>query len=182
MASIASSWNLERRRLFLLNSEVEFPLSVDRNVWPALGLPKHSGIDETPIWKNQKLMRETLEGVNRIPKGIYVLITIYADELYRSSKHWRLYLDVEGVVSQYLEEDFLGYDVADAGLISAISNCGFSPQQKACLSAKFAPKLNEHGLFAELAVARNFQLDSNRRIKEHAPFFIHGLFVKRKLT
>jgi hypothetical protein len=39
------------------------------------------------------------------------------------------------------------------------------------------PHLNDHGLFGDLQQAAEFKLVSDRRVEEHAPFFVFGIYL-----
>jgi len=72
--------------------------------------------------------------------------------------------------------DFLGFDVAD-GTTSGLSNCGYDEHQLAGLRRVWAPRLNHHGLFRELTDALAFRWLTNKRVPEHAPFYVYALWV-----
>ncbi len=72
----------------------------------------------------------------------------------------------------------LGYDVADSGFTSGLSNCGYRPDidDVESLRRDWGPKLNERGLFDALEHADEFRRVSDARIPEHAPFFVFALY------
>jgi hypothetical protein len=69
----------------------------------------------------------------------------------------------------------LGFDVADAGLTSGLSNCGHKQSEIAGLRASWVADLNEHHLFTDMARALAFRDVTDRRVPEHAPFFVYAL-------
>jgi hypothetical protein len=71
----------------------------------------------------------------------------------------------------------LGYDVADSSLISGLSNCGYTPQEAGVLRPAWSRRLNKHHLFEEMQPASEFSQLTNRRVPEHAPFYVYGLYV-----
>lgn len=90
------------------------------------------------------------------------------------------YLMEQHVESPDIEEfDFLGYDVADSGLISALSNCGWCAADKARAVAKWKEKLNPNHLFRDFNPAVEFVEFSDVRVEEHAPFYVYGIWMRR---
>ncbi|MBJ6765061.1 hypothetical protein JGU66_30225 [Myxococcaceae bacterium JPH2] len=83
-----------------------------------------------------------------------------------------------GLIPPSKTEDWtlLGYDVADAGLTSGLSNCGYRPSELAQLRASWAAQLNGHHLFEEFGSALAFRDVTARRVPEHAPFFVYALW------
>jgi hypothetical protein len=70
----------------------------------------------------------------------------------------------------------LGYDVADGGRISGLTNCGYTPEECDRLGEEWAPKLNEHHLFRDHEAAFAFVDVANARVPEHAPFHVYSLY------
>jgi hypothetical protein len=60
-----------------------------------------------------------------------------------------------------------------------VANCGFVNTEDAReLKMEWGPKLNDHHLFENLEDARLFTQLSEKRVSEHSPFFIFGLWSK----
>ena len=70
----------------------------------------------------------------------------------------------------------LGYDVADAGPISGLANCGYTEQQARDLRPVWAQALNSFGLLKSVEEAIRFREICDRRVAEHAPFWIYALW------
>jgi hypothetical protein len=70
----------------------------------------------------------------------------------------------------------LGYDVADAGWISGLSNCGYTDDEIKTLAPVWAPRLNSFGLLASVEDAVAFRQVCDARVTEHAPFWIYALW------
>jgi hypothetical protein len=66
----------------------------------------------------------------------------------------------------------LGYDIADAALISGLSNCGYEPAEKEELENKWSSRLNQYGLLSTIEDAVELREITDRRVPEHAPFWI----------
>ena len=73
------------------------------------------------------------------------------------------------------EWTFLGYDVADDGFISGLSDCGYEADELH-LKTGWELALNEWHLFTQKKQAIKFQRMTNQRVDEHAPFCIYGLY------
>ncbi len=71
----------------------------------------------------------------------------------------------------------LGYDVADHGLTSGLSNCGYDTTEKPDWQRRWVRRLNDHGLLTTIDDAEAFAEACDARVSEHAPFFVYGLFA-----
>lgn len=76
--------------------------------------------------------------------------------------------------------EFLGYDIVDSGGISGLSNCGYSKEDLEYCQKIYLPYLNEHGLFSNFYVAWDFVNYTNKRVYEHAPFYVYGLYMDKE--
>ncbi len=72
----------------------------------------------------------------------------------------------------------MGFDVCDAGLISGLMNCGYTPQESSLWRPRWAHKLNDWHLFGSIRDACAFALDSDTRVPEHAPFRPVGVLLQ----
>ena len=68
----------------------------------------------------------------------------------------------------------LGYDVADVGFWSGLSNCGYT-EEAATLRPEWRNRINQYGLLQNHKDAFEFMEISNRRVPEHSPFWVYGL-------
>jgi hypothetical protein len=73
------------------------------------------------------------------------------------------------------EGPLLGYDVADAWQVSGLTNCGYSPEEKAALTETWRPRLAANGLLRTLTWAKEFVEVANGRVVEHAPFYVYEM-------
>lgn len=79
--------------------------------------------------------------------------------------------------------DFLGYDVADGWLMSALWNMGLNRDHVPnSLNAGFFQLLNENGLFSELEPAIEFSRIVSKLASEHAPFSPFGVWRRHFQT
>jgi hypothetical protein len=74
------------------------------------------------------------------------------------------------------EVELIGYDVADATMLSALMNCAFSEPDARTAATRWSARLNEHHLFGNAEDALAFRSESETRVPEHAPFFVYGLY------
>ena len=188
-------WDATRRDNFLLRPEIAWPKSVDKTVWPAvLRLPgdvvmgAQGVIDIEPIdvrqnaldvWRDLDSLERALKRKGAIGRGRIAMITALIERAVPSDHVWRFALEEPAQTTDTTNGwEFLGYDVADSGMTSALMNCGFQPFERAALRRDWADGLNEHGLFPTLDDADAFRSLNDARIAEHAPFFVFALHAQ----
>ncbi len=195
-------WGAERRQRFLLRPEITRPLSVDRMAWPSLfefpgcALLASRDSGRAPFETNDHRERCSLlwSSLSRMAAALPVdlgclaarcetiRIDLESHAPVLADGDWGYILD--GPIDRAAlgnEWQFLGFDVADPSCCSALSNCGYLPEEHASLADAWGPKLNEAGLLASQDDADAFRTLSDRRIREHAPFFVLALY-RRKST
>ena len=170
-----SLWTNERIQLYLLKMDTS-PLSVDNHVWPSVleYKPLRKGMLICRAgWSELSKMNERLESVINRPYSKIAISVILFDT--RDQPAWDRFLTKTNPSQPEKGWTFLGYDIADQGFISGLSNCGYSHGVVA-LRRKWSRFLNEHHLFDNLSSANEFRIFTNRRVKEHAPFFVFGIW------
>jgi hypothetical protein len=187
-----SLWPPERRAAFLLREDVRKPLSVDTSVWPSLFGEGLSDVERVgrglealraPGWRgpNQELwdsLSRMQSALGLLPSEAYwtVAVSWVSVEGFSESRAgngpYREKMEPEAVSTDWT---LLGFDVADAGFISGLSNCGYTPEEVAGLRATWASALNAHHLFDDLEKALAFRELTEARVPEHAPFFVYAL-------
>jgi hypothetical protein len=185
---LESAWDKERRLSYLLRPKTEWPLSVDTLVWPSVFFPKIYGTQpliavdpETAIsgfWLNLQLMGAAFASAwKRQTLGIPIGIHLFAEEGLSADQFGSLVLETHPIPEECPEgSGFLGYDVADSGLISGLCNCGFLPgPEKNRWQAEWEDHLNEFGLLRTLDAALGFRDATDQRVPEHAPFYVFGI-------
>ena len=65
--------------------------------------------------------------------------------------------------------------------MSGLSNCGYDPEERAALAPVWGPRLNDQHLFDEFTDADAFREITDRRVTEHAPFYVHGLWLIERI-
>jgi hypothetical protein len=196
-------WTQERRNMFLIRPEILTPLSVDKSVWPSAFIYDNSFAyveksnliyvgnpsfhqEAIGLWEDYANMVKFFEEQSKQEKRSIqpVSITLLANKTFKDDSWWNAVLDTP-IILDAPNRDwiFLGYDVADRDFISGLSNCGFEKKEVARLRSKWASKLNNYGLFSVVSDALKFRVLSNRRCREHSPFFVYGLFqIKMKTS
>lgn len=185
----AEAWPESRRERYLLRTDVEKPLSVDRLVWPSL-LERNLGARASA--SNPLGLRNAIDDVQRVLAestqrlaGPYmpVAATLAAIQLAPDEEQqWAPIFAVLPGGGPSRDWPLLGYDVADLGLTSGLMNSGYSSDDRAALHARWAPLLNQFHLLTDREQATEFKTISDRRVPEHAPFFVYGLYRIEQVT
>lgn len=144
-----TEWPVDRQNLYLLRTDIEQPLSVDLAVWPEVQAAPNAAHSS----------------------GIHIAVTVVAaPDCSVTHPEWEWPLERPAG-----SHSLLGYDVADAGRISGLMNCGYTGEH-AELQDRFARHLNRNHLFSDRERALHFRRVADRRVPEHAPFFVYGLY------
>lgn len=188
-ADFSELWPAPRRDQFLYRLDVKKVLSVDTRVWPAvlasMNFPLQYQAALQYLWANAQELRDALSQVGHATPLLpfrTVAITLVAEGA--ESIHPAASSLTGLVQPPQLEPQWrlLGYDVADAWLLSALTNCGFLPghDDVDTLRRSWAPYLNEFHLFSDPAAASAFRKMSDQRLaQDHAPTFVYGLWLVR---
>lgn len=70
----------------------------------------------------------------------------------------------------------LGYDVADNGQTSALSDCEYQQDEMTRARESWGSDVNEWGLLSSFENAVALRDFSNGRVREHAPFYVYEIF------
>jgi hypothetical protein len=195
---IAVDWTEKRRKDYLLRADASWPMSVDHSVWPSIfwfdEVPKRVARQHQSIAVS--LAREPQLGTDladlislyeagggknaiaialelvteRVPKGSYITY-----EERPGSGPFGLEIPLTKPERLPVDSEFLGYDIADAARISGLSNCGYTSEDKRQLLG-WEMRLNDFGLFPDLQDAIAFRAVTDKRVSEHAPFWIFGIY------
>ena len=187
------------RSTFLLRDDVEKVFSADILVWPSLfgaSFPRAAERPslEAPRWigANPPFWEDLAALEQSIPRNVaqpYAIIAAtwhsdigFNEEIERPG---RLGMHPHPVPARPAHRaagwPLLGFDVTDGGFLSGLSDCGFAAAERPVLVARWTGCLNRHHLFDELAPAFEFRNLSNTRVREHAPFFVVGLWLVREV-
>jgi len=178
----------------LLRPEIECPCSVDSNIWPShfLYYPqiKHLiGSHKPPLieadsdcrgglWLNLDTMRERLREHKRSAVPVAIELYVEEEDMFNDYPSPLVYSKTTppGLPSDNV---FLGYDVADSGFCSGLSNAGYSQEERNGLSPRWREHINNYGLLNTQENAFRFKEISDERIPEHAPFWVYGVYRVR---
>lgn len=178
-------WNIDRREMYLFRLDVVVPLSVDSQVWPsvigpqAIGGADHVDVDSV----NRGSLHEVVNALclpNRsppLPSVDLIAITTRTSEVSNDIPPLIPDNDLVGISPTWT---FLGYDVADQCLLSALSNCGFVDEvdDTPILRREWGARLNCHHLFYDFNDAVRFKEFSDVRLRGyHDPCFVFALWV-----
>ncbi len=183
-------WPLDMRQEYSLRPEIECPLSVDTVVWPTyfsyhselddlLGREPTSLIDSDPdcsggLWLSLDRMKRRLYERARPAMLLAVELFAPAETTVREFPSSLIYSQLDPLILP-TGSLLLGYDVADAGFCSGLSNCGYSDEETRTPRPEWAKRINDFGLLRTQEGAVAFIEISNQRVPEHAPFWVYGL-------
>jgi hypothetical protein len=174
-------WDPARRATYLLREEIIRPLSVDEAVWPCLkddSLSREIFLD--PEDSPNGLRLHSIKFKAALPvKNAAILLAITVQEPDANQLRARHKISSSLINVRKLHShgfDLLGYDVADAWFASGLANCGYAPGTKINVSARYGKALNDYGLFSGIIEAGLFRVECDKRVPEHAPFTILGLW------
>jgi hypothetical protein len=194
---LAGAWLAERRENFLLRHNAPWVASVDPVVWPSIFSfegeadvsRRFRAIRVTPqdarqqafgLWRD---LRSMLEVLSTQPSegsilSIPVAVSLLSEQIPSVEPPWAEVFS-EPTIPTAVEDSWrlLGFDVADRFLMSGLSNCAYAPTEKETLSAVWSMKLSELGLIRNLEDASAFRAATDRRVQEHSPFFVFGLYA-----
>jgi hypothetical protein len=188
------------RAEFLLRPDVAWPMSVDGSIWPSvfsvercLGprdeyatVPIDEVREDASPWLDLAKMRAWYEAHRRPgPRDVCIGVELLTD---RPLEGTTIFYEMAGGILCGLSVEpaapsrppdgsvFLGFDVADAGGISGLMNCGYTPEEMASWRPTWGPRLNDRGLLSALEDAIAFREATDRRVEEHAPFWVYALW------
>jgi hypothetical protein len=197
-------WSLEYRESLLLKPEVEWPLSVDSYVWPSYFIPE--GRLEVAKWGEEIARPFVLERaiVVDLEEPRYLALGLWASlgamlECYRRNKRdagpgvviavWLEHVrsvphqQLDGVLyppvtPSVVADDwlFLGYDVTDQFMHSALAGLALDPEKREPLRDRVSPHLNQHGLFPNRQDALDFEATADQLSPDWKPMCVCGLY------
>jgi hypothetical protein len=199
---VSSQWPSERRRTYLIDPSVLWPLSVDNSVWPSVfRYNKDASIDESErrvlveptdfhqdaldLWAVPSDMFQAVERSERHAASdlVPIAVEILSDQPLTNFEYWRALLDDSYEVTP-LSSDWacIGYDVADSSRLSGLINCSYTDKEKQEITHDWAGVLNEFGLLRTPEKALKFVSLTDRRVREHAPFFAYCIYSTQTLA
>jgi hypothetical protein len=193
-------WSLEYRESLLLDSGVEWPLSVDSYVWPSYFIPQGRlqvtewgeeiappfvldraivvDLEETRylalrLWANLSAMLECYTRQKRdATPGIVVAVELLVGDLESD-----VALDPPVRPSVVADDwSFLGYDVLEQLMHSALAGLALAPEKRRPLRGRVSPQLNRHGLFSNRHDALDFEATADQLSPDWKSFCVCGLY------
>ena len=177
------------REVMLLRPEIEFPLSVDAHIWPThflyhpqiqhlIGICEPALINTDAdcnggLWLNLERMKtrllESQRSATLVAIELLVPLNVVLDEFVGL-----IDFDPNPIILPEGAE-FLGFDVADSGFWSGLSNCGYGEEERVKLRPQWRGRINDVGLLKSEQDAIEFRELSDARVPEHAPFWVYRL-------
>ena len=195
---VSRHWGRDARAEYLLHPDIEWPLSIDERVWPSVfstfrdsTMVSYSAIEiEFEVHCANRLdlerMRTSYDAHRALaPDGVFVGIELLSETTadgqsipYEQPAGTGCAIWLDPTVPDRLPEGstLLGYDVADAGWISGLADCGYTKEEIDDLGSVWARRLNSFGLLSTLEDAVTFRQVSDQRVPEHAPFWVYALW------
>lgn len=167
----SAPWTPARRAQFLLRVDVARPLALDPAVWPSVAEGEGWRGPNHALWDDVSRLQRALE-----PGTFWTIAVSWVSDDGFSATPSGPYREptMPPVIDARWKR--LGFDVADAGFTSALSNCSAPEDERESLRASWASALNEHHLFTDVEKAFAFRRFSDDRVPEHAPFFVYALW------
>lgn len=194
-------WDEDRRNGYLLRQDVAKPLSTDTIVWPSvfddgqgLGLDPvdreklgFTGLDspETEVianglWGNLNRLRVHVDRQVELKSKSFWIVGISVIERDDTPYPQQMLPSMQVVNPPHRHRGWkiLGYDVSDAYMLSALTNCGYSDDdERKTREADYTGRLNQYHLFENATDAASYVPIANSTVIEHAPFFVYGLWL-----
>jgi hypothetical protein len=191
-------WDQDRRRSFLLRTDVPRPLSVDELVWPSvfdsrqgaslseaerhrldlhgLQTPDWVGAN-TGLWDDLNRMKDVLDAAG-VGSADYTLLAVTWLSLFGFRDGGDVGPYVEPTEPDRLSPDWipLGLDIADGSCLSSLTDCADPLEDRDALQTEWSRKLNSYHLFDDTSDAFEYAEQSNSRFPTHAPFFVFALY------
>jgi len=183
------AWDDDKRRAWaIVRSDVDLILSVDDTSWPSVLSEEQQVIldmEVNDLCPNLEKLRKGLTSIwsHGWPQCWIVAVSVLTENWGEPERtawantYWAHYSSE--VVPAALDPSWpcLGYDVADDGLFSSLTTMGGgSLEETPSLKREWSRHLNCYNLFDDPRLAWEFKLFSDGWIKEHAPFFVYGLW------
>jgi hypothetical protein len=194
---VPAPWPEEHRSQYLLRDDVAAALTVDINTWPTYfgkgaTRPQWIGVFD-PLWSDLDELRACL--AKQVPTSpvLLVAVTVHVAEKDGLKTYFEEHCGVTNMSGTPFAPDacaprtrdpnwrLLGYDLVGSFGISGLSDCGYSPDERAALAPIWAPRLNRDHLFDQLVDANSFRDVTDPRVPEHAPFYVNGLWLIERI-
>jgi hypothetical protein len=163
------TWDQQRRKLYLLSDKIRKPLSVDNSVWENATEVENPNI--YGLWKDLSLLNLKTKNIDFDCWRTAVTIILLDRKQSREPIIASVLTDPKNMLN--LSTDFLGYDVADDALTSGLMNCGYNGSEE---KKYWTNQINGYHLFSSRDMAIKFKAYSDKRVSEHFPFRVYGIY------
>ena len=135
----------------------------------------------TALWTNFEEMKicyfENAKKKEKLPQqAIPIAVELITNEPFTSYEYWHGALFPSLNIQIPANWVFLGYDIADDGFESGLYSRGYEQNEKRLLQKTWITRFNEYGLIKDFKDVTEFKELTDKRIPEHAPFYIFGLW------
>lgn len=181
VSKFTETWDSERTQQYLLKTDIVKPLSVDVMVWDSIF---HLLNFELPAWIGPRQQWDNLQRLHRFieEKKIndsYSLVAITQWTINEKDSLEKPHSVEPELVSN--EWTLLGFDIADHYLLSGLMNAGYEVEERKHFSLKWSKYLNQYHLFDDLELAIEFKSLTDKRVEEHNPFSVYGIYLIEKV-
>jgi hypothetical protein len=135
------------------------------------------------LWTDFEALEDYLNAGRSNRKPSWLIAVTLSSDLFEPDKVQYWQARAYGVPTSSPDEpwELLGYDVSDTGLLSGLSNCGYSEREDLpATRERYGSFLNSFHLFSAPELALEFMQFSDERVPEHAPFFVFGLWLIKR--
>jgi len=120
-------------------------------------------------------MKRAVLSASAVTRGVPIALELFTEHGARRDPDWKVRLGgASGCVPPRVAWRRVGFDVADTGFVSGLSNCGWK-EEETFLKRKWIRFINADGLLTNFDAALDFRAEMDERIPEHAPFFVYGI-------
>jgi hypothetical protein len=149
------------------------------SIWPRANVPLPAWIGPNAgLWESLPAMRNHIANAWATPPlHTVVAVSWHSDREFNDAGMYGPYISPTDPAARSPEWQLLGFDVSDGGLLSGLSNCGYTPDEIHMLRPQWQPRLNARHLFDAVEDAFEFRQLTDARVPEHAPFFVFGLYL-----
>jgi hypothetical protein len=177
-----SNWATERKETYLLKDDVIKPLSIDPHVWPIYSEEKLQATrnmlsNDYKMWDSLDLLIDNLPS-DKFKSDYSVAaftIVLNAGETDGYQKYFMPPVTSPSAIDA--NWTFMGFDIADTGLISGITNYGYEQNSASILKKKWRNELNKYHLLKRIESAYEFKKITCERTVEHNSFFLYGVYI-----
>lgn len=166
-------WTDHDINTYLYKTDIKSFLSVDTTSSKSL-------LEENFYFENTYDFRNAINDRLKNLQHIYSESDLSIIEIFCLTKNLKTEdcINIDEVVKPSIPMSLAGFDIADLGLISALSNCGISLKEKEFLISEYKlnESLNQFHLIQDIKIAYSLKNKFDELIHEHSPFYIYPIF------